>query len=108
MDVSNSTGETTDYRVTAKPGGTTLMSGQRKRRSRLGPEASPRKLEANSYHDDIPLPPGAPWLVEFFKAGTRTPLATRTVQNDSCLVVLVKTESGAYKVHVCKRAVVAA
>jgi hypothetical protein len=108
MDVSNSTGESTDYRVTAKPGGMALAAEPQKRHSPLGREASPWKLEGSSYHHDIQLPSGSSWLVEFFKEGTRTLLATKTVRDPECLVVLVKAESGAYKVHVCKRAVTAA
>ena len=100
MDVSNSTGESTDYRVTTKPGGAAQAAEPKKR--------SPARLEPSSYHHDIPIAPGDAWLVEFFKEGTRTPLATKTVRDAACLVVLVKAESGAYKVHVCKRAVRAA
>lgn len=104
MDVSNSTGESTDYRVTSRPGGAAQATEPRKRPSRLDSEVSPQSLDANSYHDDIPVPPGASWLVEFFKPGTRTLLASKSVSKKECLVVLMKTDSGAYKVQVCKRA----
>jgi hypothetical protein len=83
MDVSNSTGQNTDYRVGSSGGGTTEPSLRgRPLLHRLGPK---------SHHKNVRPPAGkGPWIIEFFKAGTKSLLAKAEIKDAACLVILVE------------------
>lgn len=86
MNVSNSTGETTDYRVTAKPGGVP-MAPPRPDTGQLGP-GEERQLKVS---------PGQTWTAEFSIDGRV--VASAVIGRASARVVLAK-ENGTYRLEV--------
>lgn len=84
MDLSNTTGENTDYRVVTGAGS---HSGT---------------LRARSFTREIPLPPGGSWTIEFFPSGSRSRIATQTIDDSSSLVILVEAENGDRKILVAR------
>ena len=85
MDVSNSTGQNTDYRV-ASGGG----SGSIYKPPSLKGKLPLHRLGSKRHHKNVRPPAGGPpWTIEFFKAGTQKALATAELGDASCLVILV-------------------
>ena len=86
MDVSVSTGECTDYRVSSKPGGAP-MAPPRPNTGQLGP-GEERQLKVS---------PGQTWTAEFSVDGRV--VASAMIDRASSRVVLTK-ENGVYRVEV--------
>ena len=85
MDVSNSTGQNTDYRVASGGGGASNPPS-------LKGKPPLRRLGPKRHHKNVRPPAGsAPWMIEFFKAGTQKPLAKAEIRDASCLVILVSS-----------------
>jgi hypothetical protein len=82
MDVTNSTGESTDYRVTAKPGGVP-MAPHKPKVGQLGPG------EAH----ELSMSSGQAWTTEFIIGGQV--VASAVVNRPSAKVALAK-KNGAY------------
>lgn len=82
MDVSNSTGESTDYRVTSRPGGVPMVPHKPKM-GQLGPG------EAH----ELSMNPGQVWTTEFIISGQV--VASAVVNRPSAKVVLIK-KNGSY------------
>ncbi len=98
MDVSNSTGQNTDYRV-ASGGGPPPVTGKPGNNKELA-----SKLGPNSHHKNLKLPDGTSWHIRFFKPGTKTLLAEAKVKDSSCLIILMGPSKGKFSVMVSKPA----
>lgn len=90
MEVSNSTGQNTDYRVSRTGGDISSEGSGTLVRSVRG------RVASNDYDVLVP-PPGAAWKVEFRVNGEL--VAKGVVKNPKASVVLVPAEDGAYRVE---------
>lgn len=101
MEVSNGTGQNTDYRVsgTGGPGQSapSLGRGRRGTASVMGKG----KLASNTFVSVTPPAAPPPWVVEFLRNGVV--IAKESVHDPEALVVLMQKENGDHKVVICRR-----
>ena len=102
MDVSNSTGENTDYRLATGPPPGRPKKAEAKDDIKGGRKELPlKRLGPNSHHKNVRPPSAAgPWYICFLKAGTTTVLADAMLMGASCLVILTEAGKGKFAVRV--------
>ncbi|HEX7184089.1 MAG TPA: hypothetical protein VF756_19825 [Thermoanaerobaculia bacterium] len=102
MEVSNSTGQNTNCKVTGTGGGTQSSRGGRGGRGerKLG-SAWEGKLAPNTYVSIEPQPGVDSWRIEFLSG--EAVVARKTVRDPHALVVLTQRDNGEHKILVCKR-----
>lgn len=100
MEVSNGTGQNTDYRVSGT-GGQGVPAGPGRGRRGTAGNVGKRKLASNTFVSVTPPSAPPPWVIEFLKNGTV--IAKEAVHDPEALVVLMQEKNGEYKVVVCRR-----
>lgn len=98
MDVSNSSGQSTQYSVKGTGGGTAPVPGKKSRPKRN----LSRKLSKGIF-ERVEPPAGTSWIIEFYTEDGGL-LASATIDDPECLVVLVQEKDGSFKVHVSRSA----
>lgn len=96
MDVSNSSGQSTQYSVKGT-GGSAPVPGKKSRPKRT----ISRELAAGTFVRVEP-PAGTSWTIEFRREGKV--VASAKIQDPESLVVLVEESDGSLKVHVSRSA----
>ena len=102
MDVSNSTGQTTDYRVMGAGGGTapTASSGDPKKKAVRRKALHSGTLEPHTYVT-LTLPDESPCVVQFVRGGKV--ISETRIEDKEILIALVPNSKGTPKPFVCRR-----
>lgn len=101
MEVSNGTGQNTDYRVSGTGGPGEPASGLRRSRRGTAAGVGKGKLASNTFVSVAPPPAPPPWTVEFLRDGVV--IARESVHDPEALVVLMQKENGDHQVVICRR-----
>lgn len=102
MDVSNSTGQNTDYRVMGAGGGTapTASLGDPKKKMARRKALLSGTLEPHTYVT-LTLPDESPCVVQFVRGGKV--ISETRIEDREILIALVPNSKGTPKPFVCRR-----